>query len=79
MDPKMIRSYFRALALVIFPLVAGGSLHAECLPTLGTDDCGRSWDARIQPMEHYYLDVPAHRARQVGVRRHARDERPKTP
>jgi hypothetical protein len=70
-DQTMTRTCWRALTLVMFPFLAGGALHAACLPTLGTDDCARSWDPRIQPMEHRYLDVPTPR---VPVR-HARSRR----
>ena len=80
-DQTMTRTCWRALTLVMFPFLAGGALHAACLPTLGTDDCGRSWDQTIRPMEHYYLDVPSRRgpARQARLRRHASTERSKTP
>ncbi len=46
-----------ALSLIMLALSTGTSLGA-CLPTLGTEDCFRAWDLRVQTIEHRYLDVP---------------------
>jgi hypothetical protein len=51
-----------ALGLTVLPLFSG-ALHAACLPTLGTEDCPRMWDPRLQAIEHKYLDAPLHEAR----------------
>ena len=42
-------------------LAVSSPLRADCLPTLGTDNCLRSDYFQIQPLEHRYLDAPTWR------------------
>jgi hypothetical protein len=52
----MLRRVFLVLLGAAF--AADGAARADCLPTLGTDDCLR-WDyVQIQLLERRYLDAP---------------------
>jgi hypothetical protein len=62
-----------ALALLL-PL-GSGVLQAACLPTLGTDDCARSWDPLVQAIDHKYMDAPV---REVRPKRARAARRPRT-
>ena len=63
------------LALLLLPL-GSSVLQAACLPTLGTDDCARSWDPLVQAITHKYLDAPFREVRSKRARaaRHARTD-----
>jgi hypothetical protein len=52
-----MRHWLNILMLGTLPLVSGIA-HGACLPTLGTDDCFRAADPRVQAIEHHYLDAP---------------------
>ena len=39
--------------------IASMVAHGACLTTLGTDDCFRAGDPRVQAIEHLYLDTHA--------------------
>jgi hypothetical protein len=60
--------------LVALPLVSGIA-HAACLPTLGTDDCFRAGDSRVQAIEHRYLDVPTRDRVPSRSKRHSHAKR----
>jgi hypothetical protein len=59
-----------ALALMML-LPFSSAVHGTCLPTLGTEDCPRMWDPRVQAIEHKYLDAPLYEERL----KHARSSR----
>jgi hypothetical protein len=54
----MLRPWTSTLILGALPILVTGISHAACLPTLGTDDCFRASDPRVQAIEHRYLDAP---------------------
>ena len=66
--------WLNTLMLGTLPLVSGIA-HAACLPTLGTDDCFRATDPRVQAIEHHYLDAPTRDRTLSGSRRRPRAER----
>ena len=70
----MMRHWLSALILGL--LLIGGVAHAECLPTLGTDDCFRVADPTVQAIEHHYLDAAARDKKGSQLRRHLRAKRP---
>jgi hypothetical protein len=61
-----MRHWFNILTLGALPLVCGIA-HGACLPTLGTDDCFRAADPRLQAIEHHYLDAPHSRQGAVST------------
>jgi len=65
-----------ALILVAVPLVSG-IVHAECLPTLGMDDCFRAGDPWVQAIEHHYLDAPTRERLPSRAKRHAQSKKQK--
>jgi hypothetical protein len=67
-----------ALILVAVPLVSGIA-HAECLPTLGMDDCFRAGDPWVQAIEHHYLDAPARDRVLPRSKRHTPPKRKVSP
>ena len=54
----VMRYWIRVKVLATLPILASGIVHAACLTTLGTDDCFRAGDPRVQAIEHRYLDIP---------------------
>jgi hypothetical protein len=68
----MIRNCPIAVLLGALPILVSGMAHAACLPTLGTDDCFRASDPRVQAIEHRYLDPPPRKS----AKRHLRAKRP---
>jgi hypothetical protein len=53
----MVRHWLSALMLLgSLPFLIGGVARAQCLTTLGTDDCFRAADPAVQVIEHHYLD-----------------------
>jgi hypothetical protein len=71
-----MRYRLSALILVAVPLVSGIA-RAECLPTLGMDDCLRAGDPWVQAIEHHYLDVPTRERLPSRAKRHAQSKKQK--
>jgi hypothetical protein len=67
----MIRWLSALMLLGTLPLLIGGVAHAQCLATLGTDDCFRAADPAVQAIEHHYLDPRRDHSR-TRPRRHLR-------
>jgi hypothetical protein len=68
----MIRHWPSTLMILgTLPFLIGGVAHAQCLTTLGTDDCFRAADPTVQAMEHHYLD-PRRDHSPARPRRHLR-------
>jgi hypothetical protein len=67
----MIRWLSAIMLLGTLPFLIGGVAHAQCLTTLGTDDCFRSADPAVQAIEHHYLDRRRDQSR-AHPRRHLR-------
>jgi hypothetical protein len=65
-----------ALILVAVPLLSGIA-RAECLPTLGMDDCFRAGDPWVQAIEHHYLDTPTRERPPSRAKRHAQSKKQK--
>jgi hypothetical protein len=70
----MMHHWLSAMILGTLPFLISGIAHAACLPTLGTDDCPRGADPRVQAIEHHYLDAPT---RDRAPSRRLRAKRPK--
>jgi hypothetical protein len=77
-DRREVQMRYRlsALMLVTVPLVSGIA-HAECLPTLGTEDCFRAGDPWVQAIEHHYLDFRARERPPSRAKRHAQSKKQK--
>jgi hypothetical protein len=60
-------------AMIFFALsLISGTAYAACLPTLGTDNCFRAADPRVQAIEHHYLDAPKWDQARSRFKRHSR-------
>ena len=71
-----MRYRLSALILAALPLMSGIA-HAECLPTLGMEDCFRAGDPWVQAIEHHYLDAPTRERLPSRAKRHAQSKKQK--